>query len=101
MNALRKEHELKFRHWLRAMAIFITFRLVILIFQSIVNVSLKLHKIESDSLTCNLLTNIFLLFSPTGPLLCVPPAHAYHLVSPSHTKRLCVAGSLLQLPGTK
>ncbi|KAH9410265.1 hypothetical protein TYRP_010023 [Tyrophagus putrescentiae] len=37
MNALRKEHELKFRHWLRAMAIFITFRLVILIFQSIVN----------------------------------------------------------------
>ncbi|UXI22347.1 hypothetical protein NH340_JMT08290 [Sarcoptes scabiei] len=37
MNALRKEHELKFRHWLRAMAIFIVIRFLSIIFQSIVN----------------------------------------------------------------
>lgn len=39
MTALRKEHELKFRHWLRAMTIFICFRFITIIYQSIVNVS--------------------------------------------------------------
>ncbi|KAJ6215907.1 hypothetical protein RDWZM_010407 [Blomia tropicalis] len=37
MTALRKEHELKFRHWLRSMAIFIVARFATLFFQSIVN----------------------------------------------------------------
>lgn len=39
MTALRKEHELKFRHWLRAMAIFIVLRFITLAFQSTANVS--------------------------------------------------------------
>lgn len=38
MAALRKEHELKFRHWLRAMAAFIILRLAAVVFQSIANV---------------------------------------------------------------
>ncbi|RWS04926.1 uncharacterized protein B4U79_06174 [Dinothrombium tinctorium] len=37
MNALRKEHEIKFKHWIRAMALFIVFRVASLIFQSIAN----------------------------------------------------------------
>ena len=37
MSALRKEHEIKFKHWLRAMAIFIGLRTISLFYQSIVN----------------------------------------------------------------
>lgn len=38
MTALRKEHEIKFKHWLRAMGLFIIWRTLTIIFQSIVNV---------------------------------------------------------------
>lgn len=37
MAALRKEHEVKFKHWLRAMASFIIMRTISLFYQSIVN----------------------------------------------------------------
>jgi uncharacterized membrane protein YgcG len=37
MTALRKEHEIKFKHWLRAMGLFIIWRTLTIIFQSIVN----------------------------------------------------------------
>lgn len=37
MSALKKEHEIKFKHWLRAMAIFIVVRTLALFFQSLVN----------------------------------------------------------------
>lgn len=43
MMALRKEHELKFRHWLRALAIFVLLRFLTIIYQSIVNVSLCIN----------------------------------------------------------
>ncbi len=39
MAALRKEHEVKFIHWLRAMGVFIVLRGLTIIFQSLVNVS--------------------------------------------------------------
>lgn len=38
MTALRKEHEIKFIHWLRAMAFFIVWKTLTIIFQSLVNV---------------------------------------------------------------
>ncbi|XP_054158696.1 uncharacterized protein LOC128957004 [Oppia nitens] len=37
MTALRKEHEIKFVHWLRAMAVFTAWRTLTIIFQSLVN----------------------------------------------------------------
>lgn len=37
MAALRKEHEVKFKNWIRAMALFIVIRTLSLLFQSIVN----------------------------------------------------------------
>ena len=37
MVALRKEHEIKFKNWIRAMALFIVIRTLALLFQSIVN----------------------------------------------------------------
>ncbi len=42
MTALRKEHEIKFKHWLRAMGLFIIWRTLTIIFQSIVNVRIYL-----------------------------------------------------------
>lgn len=37
MSALKKEQEIKFKHWLRAMAIFIVLRTISLFYQSLVN----------------------------------------------------------------
>lgn len=48
MGALRKEHELKFRHWLRSMSIFIVIRFVAIVFQSTVNVRKLSSSIQSN-----------------------------------------------------
>lgn len=102
MNALRKEHELKFRHWLRAMAIFITFRFVILVFQSIVNVSSSLNLVSLRRLGIEWL-GLLTTCRPfsIGLVLCVSPSDAHHLVSFHHGERFCLVGSVLQLSGTK
>lgn len=91
MAALRKEHELKFRHWLRAMAAFIALRLAAVIFQSIANVTSLRHRPCPQ-------TNLSIAL---GPLLWLSHCHASAVVGGRDRRHLRVAGGVLELPGAE
>ena len=77
MAALKKEQEARFLHWLRAMGIFIAWRTISILFQSIANVILT-KKILRQLFTYY--SFFFFLFFPLGSVFQLSSSNVSNLV---------------------
>lgn len=77
MAALKKEQEARFLHWLRAMGIFIAWRTISILFQSIANVILT-KKLSDNFLLIILFYLIF--FFPLGSVFHLSSSNVSDLV---------------------